>query len=198
MKKFAFLLFLATMMFTVVGCGKGNVSIKPSEIESNTMLVQADGTVQVATIEEFKESYYDIKELESYVLEELAQYHSLVGNDAAITLVSLEQFDDHVVLVLQYASMEDYARFNDIEAKFYSDTTSVSMEELPQQLQVAQKEETIRAEDLLALEKVRIVILHDDITLRTGRPIKYYANGELVNEHEIQTVPEGTVVVYEK
>ena len=88
MKKFAFLSVMVVMIVTLAGCKKGNVSIKTSGIEANTMLIKSDGAVQVATIEEFNESYYDLEELKVYINNNLTEFNQSVGNETAVVLAS--------------------------------------------------------------------------------------------------------------
>ena len=196
MKKFAFLSVMVVMIVTLAGCKKGNVSIKTSGIEANTMLIKSDGVVQVATIEEFNESYYDLEELKVYINNNLAEFNQSVGNETAVVLDSLDKKNENAIMVLEYANMEYYAKFNETEAKLLTAVTDSDVEELPDTLLSAQEEGTILGSELASLEDVKVVILKEEINLIVSGKIKYYSNGTLVDKNEIQTSAEGTVVVY--
>lgn len=196
MKKFAFLSVMVVMIVTLAGCKKGNVSIKTSGIEANTMLIKSDGAVQVATIEEFNESYYDLEELKVYINNNLTEFNQSVGNETAVVLASLDKKNENAIMVLEYANMEYYAKFNETEAKLLTAVTDSDVEELPDTLLSAQEEGTILGSELASLEDVKVVILKEEINLIVSGKIKYYSNGTLVDKNEIQTSAEGTVVVY--
>lgn len=184
------------MIVTLAGCKKGNVSIKTSGIEANTMLIKSDGAVQVATIEEFNESYYDLEELKVYINNNLTEFNQSVGNETAVVLASLDKKNENAIMVLEYANMEYYAKFNETEAKLLTAVTDSDVEELPDTLLSAQEEGTILGSELASLEDVKVVILKEEINLIVSGKIKYYSNGTLVDKNEIQTSAEGTVVVY--
>ena len=196
MKKFAFLSVMVVMIVTLAGCKKGNVSIKTSGIEANTMLIKSDGVVQVATIEEFNESYYDLEELKVYINNNLAEFNQSVGNETAVVLDSLDKKNENAIMVLEYANMEYYAEFNEVEAKLLTTVTDSDLGELPDTLQSAQEEGTISKSELTSLEDAKVVILNEEFNLIVSGKIKYYSNGTLVDKNEIQTSAEGTVVVY--
>ena len=99
-------------------------------------------------------------------------------------------------MVLEYANMEYYAKFNETEAKLLTAVTDSDVEELPDTLLSAQEEGTILGSELASLEDVKVVILKEEINLIVSGKIKYYSNGTLVDKNEIQTSAEGTVVVY--
>lgn len=196
MKKFAFLSVMVIMIVALGGCKKGNVSIKTSQIEANTMLIKSDGVVQVATVEEFNESYYDLDELKTYINENLTEFNQSVGNETAVVLDALDKKDGNAIMVLEYANMEYYAEFNETEAKLLTTVTDSDLAELPDTLQSAQEEGSISKSELTTLEEAKVVILNEEYKLIVSDKIKYYTNGTLVDQKEIQTKDEGTVVVY--
>ena len=196
MKKLAFLSVMVFMIFTLAGCKKGNVSIKTSQIEANTMLIKSDGIVQVATVEEFNESYYDLDELETYIKENLAEFNQSVGNETAVVLDALDKKAGKAIMVLEYANMEYYAEFSETEAKLLTTLSDSDLEELPDTLQSAQEEGSISKSELTALEEAKVVILNEEYNLIVSDKIKYYSNGTLIDAKEIQTNGEGAVVVY--
>ncbi len=196
MKKLTFLSVLVIMIVTLGGCRKGNVSIKTSGIEANTMLIKSDGIVQVATVEEFNESYYDMDELREYINDNLAKFNEEVGNETAVVLDDLDKKRDKAIMVLEYQNLDYYAQFNEVEAKQITKLTAKELEELPTTFESAQEEESISKSDLATLENINVVVLEEEYNLIVSEKIKYYANGTLNGAKEIHTFPEGTVVVY--
>lgn len=196
MKKIAFLSVMVLMIVALAGCKKGNVSIKTSEIEANTMLIKSDGVVQVATVEEFNESYYDLDELKEFINENLTEFNQEVGNETAIVLDSLEKKDGNAIMVLEYANMDYYAQFNEVEAVLLTEITSDGLAKLPDTLLNAKEDGSISKSDLTSIEDAKAVILNEAYHLIVSENITYYSNGTLIDENEIQTAADGTVVIY--
>lgn len=195
MKRLAFLSVMVLMIVTLAGCKKGNVSIKTSEIEANTMLIKSDGSVQVATVEEFKESYYDLDELKEFINKNLTEFNQKVGNETAVVLDSLDQRKGNAIMVLHYANMAYYAEFNDTDAKLY--TSVADAKQLPETLINAQEDGSMSKNDVLSLEDAKAVSLSEEYHLIVSGKIKCYTNGTIIDKNEIQTTTDGTVVVYE-
>lgn len=196
MKKIAFLTVIVVMIATLAGCKKGNVTIKTSEIEANTMLIKSDGAVQVATVEEFTESYYNLEELKAFIHEHLTTFNDEVGNEAAVVLDSLDKKNGNVIMVLEYANMDYYAKFNEVEASFASSITSKDIESFPSTLVNAKESGSINKSELASLTDAKAVVLNEEYRLIVSDDILYYSNGTIIDGNEIQTTEDTTVVIY--
>ena len=159
MKKLSFLFVMMLLLTTLAGCKKGNVTIKTSEIEQNTMLVKSDGTIQVATVEDFNQDYYDLNELENFIKDNITKFNQKVGNDKAIVLDSLDKKKDKAIMVLEYANMEFYAQFNEVEAALLDEVTSDTVQSFATEFVQVGKEDTDFSE-LAALKNAKAIVLN--------------------------------------
>lgn len=197
MKKFKLFSLICIMMITLSGCKKGEPSIKVSQIETNTMLVKSDGSLQVAIIEDFEKSYYDKDELKEYVKEAIDTFNQSVNNEKAVTLKTLEKRKENVIMVLNYQNFDYYAKFNEVEAYYYDGISNDVLNQLPDTLQCITEGESIEKGQMESIDQKKVIIVNEEYNLIIRGKIKYYSNGTIVNSKEIQTVPEGTIVIYE-
>lgn len=82
--------------------------------ESAAISIKKDGSIKEIVQEELDADYYDAAELEQMITDEVAEYNSKNGEDS-ITVASFEMEDNTAHLVMEYASAEDYAQFNNVE-----------------------------------------------------------------------------------
>ena len=99
------LVLAGTLMMT--GCSS---KFEPTE---STVFVTSKGTVKSAVMELFEESYYDFDELTKDIQESVDEYCG-EGKEGAITIEALTEVEDLVTLQMNYASVADYAEFNDV------------------------------------------------------------------------------------
>jgi hypothetical protein len=91
----------------LTGCGTNYAT------EESTVFVQKDGKVVSTDVENFSNSY-DEEELKNYVETAISEYTAQYGEDT-VTLKDVAVADGKATLILEYASTEDYTRFNGIE-----------------------------------------------------------------------------------
>lgn len=110
MKKFAGVMFaILFCMGIMTGCGGQSY-----EADVSTVFVEKDGKVVSTDVEAFDENTYDKEGLTAYVNEAVSAYNSDNGEDAVV-MKELKVEEGSAVLILEYASASDYARFNGIE-----------------------------------------------------------------------------------
>ncbi len=104
----AILLLLAfTLTATIMGCGK-----KYSDVARSTVYVEKNGSVVSVDIEDFSMDYYSEDELDSYIKEMVDTYTSTYGESIELKDISVE--DDKAKVVINYDSLDDYARLNNV------------------------------------------------------------------------------------
>lgn len=198
MKKITLLIVLLLGMFAFTGCKKESISMKSSNIEVNTMLVKKDGVVQVATVEEFNKEYYDVSELKQFIQKEITKYNTKVGNESAIVLDSLEVVKKNAIMILEYANMDTYVDFNEVEARYVSNVTQEVLHTFPETFQSVEEERTVSKESIALKEGQKAVCLNEEYEFRVNGKIKYFSGGVLVNNKIIQTgKDQQTIVIYE-
>ena len=79
--------------------------------DGTNIQLDKEGGVTVTYIEEFPSDYYDVAELEEMNAVEVAEYNSLVGEEA-VKVISTVTDGSKVTLAMHYADMEDYGDMN--------------------------------------------------------------------------------------
>lgn len=107
------LLLLVIMLVVMAGCGKA----KKTQAESKTnptFNIDGNNCFTVAYEEEFKEDYYDKKELESLIDSELAEFNETYAIDKSNGVVkeSFSVKDGKAVLKLRFSSAQDYMNYS--------------------------------------------------------------------------------------
>lgn len=117
----------ALLMVTMAGCSK-----VPYEPKISSLYVDKDGTVKGAEVTSFDnsafaEARYNEEDLKTFVEEAVIAYNREVGSPAKaysseleernqilpVSINTLEVADGTATLILDYASCEDYTRFNE-------------------------------------------------------------------------------------
>jgi hypothetical protein len=101
------ILALVLCLGILTGCGTSYVT------EESTVFVQKNGKVVSTDVESFSSSY-DEEELKTYVETMISEYTQQYGEDT-VKLKDVTVADGTATLILEYASPEDYSRFNGIE-----------------------------------------------------------------------------------
>lgn len=192
MKKLAICIILAISVLALSGCKKEKVTIEIDKVENNTMLIQKDGGVQVAIVEEFTQDYYNMDELREYINTSITQFNQNVNNESAIVLKDLQQSDGNVVMVLNYENMDYYTQFNEVEAKYLSSITQKDITDFPDMLDSTGDDDYVFKDTVLEDDEYKAVILNEGYNVIINGKVKYYANGTVVDSDQIQTGVSGT------
>ena len=165
-KKLNFLLILS-MTFLMSGCGQ---KFEPTE---STIFITSKGLVQSAVIESFDKSYYDFDELYETVEKEVKAY-CLDKNEDAITISSLIEENESVVLLMDYQTVEDYVEFN--ETLLFSGTFSDAADAgyFPEELYDVEGNSV--EVDLESLGDLNVIVTEESVCLQTSSNIKYVSD----------------------
>lgn len=196
MRRLFFSTVLLLCLVMLAGCSK-NKEIDTKNIQKDTFLLKKDGSVEAGTVESFDKAYYNLTELEKYVTDKVSKYNGAKGTEA-ITKKSLDLKDSNAVLVLTYATVDDYNGFNMSEDKLLTTAEAAGGNiELPQNFTTVKKSNTVTAGKALENKKYMVLIVKENLDVLLQGTIKYYSGGTLVDKHHIQTAEDGsTVIVY--
>ena len=177
-------LFLAVLMLT--GC-TGKTSTAGSQIE-----VGRDGKITAALTESFDKEFYQLSELEDMLRTELSEYNTEAGSQR-IELKSIEEKEGTCTLVLDYASWEDYAQYN--QEPFFAGTVKEAGEagvDLNVLLMENGKDHTIGQSEITELEAYHLVAWNGSLTLHVPGKIRYYSEGITLSSAKDAVVQEET------
>lgn len=194
MQKLVVSVTLVLCLIMLAGCSK-NDEIDSKKTSNNTFLLKEDGSIESATVEDFDKTYYNNTELDTYVTEKVNKYNTEKASEA-VTKKSLEIKDGKAVLILTYASIEDYNSFNEKDTVLA--TVAKAKEgslELPQSFTAAKKGKATAAATALGNDKYKVLIVKEKLDVLLQGTIKYYTGGTLKDKHGIQTSDDATTVI---
>ena len=155
------------MALLLSGCSQ---KFEPTE---STIFITSKGLVQSAVIESFDKSYYDFDELYETVEKEVKAY-CLDKNEDAITISSLVEENESVVLLMDYQTVEDYVEFN--ETLLFSGTFSEAADAgyLPEELYDVEGNSV--EVDMESLGDLNVIVTEESVCLQTSSNIKYVSD----------------------
>jgi hypothetical protein len=197
MKKITLYTMLAICFVMLAGCKRKDIDITKEEINTNTILVKNDGTMQSATVEVFDKSYYNLTELNAFIVDEINKYNQKNGENA-ITLTSLVQKASDAVLILTYSDISHYKTFNNVDANFITVAEAKASDLILPDVYVSASDGSYIARDVaLKNDKYKVLVLNENTDVLINGTIKYYSEGSLINKSKMQTAAEGeTVIIY--
>ncbi len=197
MKKVILSIVMVLMLTVLAGCDNKATKFVANEIHTETIYVKKDNTIEVATVEEFDKAHYDLAELKAFIQTEIDKYNTESGSEA-ITINDLVLKDGNAVLVLKYNSVEDFAKFNDIDASIYT-TSELKLASVnsPKAYVSAKDGSTVDSEVALKNEKHNVLFVNLGTDVIVEGTIMYYDNAVLASKNKAQTAIDGTsVIVY--
>lgn len=113
LKGMLLILLLVVMLVVMAGCGKSKKTSNKSETNS-TLVIDENNCLIVVYEEDFKEDYYDKKELEKFIDSELAEFNETYAADKSNGVVkeSFSVKDSKAVLKLKFSSYQDYMNYS--------------------------------------------------------------------------------------
>ena len=167
------------------------------KIEETSLKLEKDGTVVNTIVEDFDETLYNVEDLKSMVLGEVAAFNSTAGADS-ISVDKLEAEDGKIVLSMTYAGAGEYTEFNDsilfsgtvleaYEAGLDFDITLTSTQEDGGQ---------IGKEEILKMGDYGIIILEEPVKVETASKILYTSDNVEVLSGKSAKVTETEEAAY--
>ncbi|NMB42862.1 MAG: hypothetical protein GX995_01865 [Clostridiales bacterium] len=180
------ILLLTFIFITLTGCGK-DIELTIENVDSSTIAIREDNTLQVALIDSFDQEYYDIEEFKSFIDKEINKYNNQHG-EGAIILDALEKQEDNVILILTYGSISHYTEFNGVEGHL-SGTKLAGDFTLPESF-LTPKGDSVTVTQALEKDDYEIFAINEDIKILIDGKIVYYHNGEYIDSQTLQADDE--------
>lgn len=197
MKKLLFCTLLLLFLMGATSCSKENITIKVDEITDDTLLAKPDGTLQVATVEDFDKSYYNLGELEDFVKNQVNTYNKSQGKDD-IEIDDVQLRGGKAIMLLTYGGMEPYSGFNEVKAAYFTGGADSSALELPATIINSKNNSLASTKEILSNNKYKILVIYEPYNIMVDGKVKYYSeNAKLIDENTVKAASEGaTIVVY--
>jgi hypothetical protein len=194
MKKLKLFTLVFIFLFVLAGCKNADTSLIAGKVKVNTILINEDGGIQTAVVEKFDKAYYNKDELKKYIDTEVKVYNDMAG-DQAVKLGSFLVKNNQASLVLTYKNMEQYAKFNDVDAQFMSVEEAESKNLLPYLFVNAKNNEKVGKDTVLEKGTYKVIILNEKYDVKVDGTVKYYSNAEPLNSSMVQTKGKKTSVI---
>jgi hypothetical protein len=181
----------------MTGCAKEEYILKTENISTNTLLVKNNGAVQAATVEEFDKDYYNLNELEEFVMKEINSYNQASGGENVI-MDSLERKDNKAIMILSYTGMQHYSEFNHVMAAYFNGGVKEISISMPQTLISAKEGSNHNTMEVIQNEKYKVLAVYEPFDVVVDGAIQFISdNAVLVEKDKVQSANEGmTVIVF--
>lgn len=191
---FGVCLFLCISLLN--GCG-GSEELKLSSIDTDTVYVSEDGTIELANVEDFGEEYYSKSQLKDFIEETIDTYKEIEGSGE----VSMEDFsvkDDVAKVLLKFDSAQTYADFQGIDFQVVPTENIEGNLVLPETFVSADDGSSVSKETVTKENGLKILIINEPLHVQLDGTIKYYSEASITGDNVAEATGEKTaVIVYE-
>ena len=197
MKKMILYMVMLIIVLGAFGCSRKDMIITTEEISDNTLLAKSNGQLQVATVEDFGEGYYQLSELEEFITKEINKYNQAAGADNII-IDDIQVRNNKAIMLLSYTGMDQYAAFNKVTSAYFNGGITELPFDMPATLASAKDGSATNTLEVLKNEKYKVLVMNEPYDIIVDGKIKYYSdNAVLKDKNTLQSAQEGmTVVVF--
>lgn len=184
---------LALCILLCGGCSDSN-KLKLSDLDTDTLYVSSDGTMELVNVEEFKEEYYSKSELKEFIQDTVDTY---VEQEDAGT-VEMEDFSvkDGIAKVgLSFDSPSTYAAFQGEEFQFLKSEEITDSLVLPEQFSTVEDGKKIEKQEVLKQTGLKYIIVNSALNIQLDGIVKYYSDAMIIGDNEVQTTGEEPAVI---
>lgn len=176
---------LACIMI-LVGCGNAKAE---EPITVSTISISKDGHITYFMVEDFSEDYYDIKEIEEMLSEEITQFNEEHGKEE-ISIESVGMAEDgsqNIVIELTFLNADDFSKYIGTDI-FYGTMEEAIQEgyEISDNLIDVKKKTTVSLNEITHQDSRHILILEDTLLIKlplkvvyTSDNVTYMENGNV-------------------
>lgn len=191
---FGVCLFLGISL--LYGCG-GSKELKLSSVDTDTIYVSEDGSIELANVEEFDKEYYSKSQLEDFIEETIDTYKETKDSGE----VNKEDFsvkDDVAKVLLKFDSAQTYADFQRIDFQVVPTEDIEGNLVLSETFVSADDGSSVSKETVLKEKGLKILIINEPLHVQLDGTIKYYSEASITGDNLAETTGEKTaVIVYE-
>ncbi len=197
MKKLALCMTMLLLLFGLAGCNKEAEALTADNVTANTILAKANGVLQVATVEDFDKSYYNLEELKSYVTKAISDYNTKAGGNKVV-LDEIRLKGGKAIMIATYSGMDQYCAFNQVTAAYFNGGVGELSLDLPSTVVTEKDGSLASTREVIQNNKYKVLIMYEPYHIQVDGKIVYYSeNAKLVDKNELESADEGmTIVVF--
>lgn len=184
---------LALCILLCGGCSDSN-KLKVSELDTDTLYVSSDGTVELANVEEFKEEYYSKSELKEFIQDTVDTYAEQ-GNQGIVKMEDFSVKDQVAKVLLSFDSPSTYAAFQGEEFQLLKSEEVTDSLVLPEQFSTVEDGKKIEKQKVLEQTGLNYIIINSALNIQLDGSIKYYSDAMIIGDNEVQTTGEKPAVI---
>lgn len=195
MKKTIFTMLLLVSIFLFAGCSGKAMDLE--DIQTNTIMIMKDGTVSSATIEEFNKAYYSEEELKVFSQAEIGHFNKNNKEDDYVIMDALQVKEGMASMILSYKNMEQYALINHVETEDFTMEEAKSSGKMPVDFIEASTGNTIPWEEFSSNDKLRVLVVSEELDIVVSGKIQYYTGAAFLNENSVHSDgKQESVIIY--
>lgn len=195
-KRITFGVCLIMCLSLLNGCG-GSWELKLSSIDTDTIYVSDDGSIELANVEEFDKEYYSKSELKDFIEETIDTYQENEGSGEVI----MEDFsvkDKVAKVLLKFDSAQTYAEFQGMDFQVVHTEDIQGNLVLPEKFISAEDGSSVSKDDVINSDGVKLLIVNESLHVQLDGTIKYYSGASITGDNVAETSGEKTaIIVYE-
>lgn len=196
MRKSLLHVLLLMSLLIITGCSNSAQSIDTEKVTVNTILAKGNGTLQVATVEDFDKPYYNLSELKEFVSKEVEAFNKKAG-DNKVKVDAVEQHGNKVIMLITYSGMDQYTAFNKVTAAYFNSGIENLQMTLPSTLKNASNDSVSSTQEIIKIAGHKVLVINEPYEIIVDGKVKFYSeNAKLIDNNTISASEGTTVVVF--
>ena len=196
MKTRRMLLAAAVLSLLLSGCGAAN------DVDTTTVMIKKDGTVEENIITDFDKDYYSVDGLEQMLSEQIQAYNRTAGTDTVkLDSVEEKEGENRVKAKIIYSGSEDYSRIHN--QVFFSGTVSDAYNAGYTFVPMIDQESgaAVSEGEILELGSKKIVISEEAVNISVSGKISHVSEGVTLTDKKTAVLPDDgeklSYIIYE-
>lgn len=196
MKTRRMLLAAAVLSLLLSGCGAAN------DVDTTTVVIKKDGTVEENIITDFDKDYYSVDGLEQMLNEQIQAYNRTAGTDTVkLDSVEEKEGENRVKAKIIYSGGEDYSRIHN--QVFFCGTVSDAYNAGYAFVPMIDQESgaAVSEGEILELGSKKIVISEEAVNISVSGKISHVSEGVTLTDKKTAVLPDDgeklSYIIYE-
>lgn len=187
---------LVMCLSLLYGCG-GSWELELSSIDTDTIYVSEDGSIELANVEEFDKDYYSKSQLEDFIKETIDTYKES-EDSGEVTMEDFSVKDEVAKVLLKFDSAQTYADFQGMDFQVVHTEDIQGNLVLPESFVSADDSSNVSKDTVIKEKGLKLLIVNEPLHVQLDGTIKYYSEASITGDNVAETTGEKTaIIVYE-
>lgn len=195
-KRITFGVCLIMCLSLLNGCG-GSEELKLSSVDTDTIYVNSEGSIELANVEAFDKEYYSESQLEDFIEETIDTYKKTEGS-GEVTMEDFSVKDEVAKVLLKFDSAQTYAAFQGIDFQVVHTEDIQGNLVLPESFVSADDGSSVSKDTVIKEDGLKLLIINEPLHVQLDGTIKYYSEASITGDNAAEITGEKTaIIVYE-